>query len=113
MSRLKELGLWLKQNGGAIYGTRPWTRAEAKSAEGDDLRFTRRGDDLYVTVLGKPNGQSITIPDLPVKAGIPISQLGADGDLGAKEQSESTKIVLRAPLKGDYAYSFKLAGYAR
>ena len=113
MERLVALGAWLKQNGEAIYDTTPWTEAAAKSAEGDDLRFTRKGDDLYVTVLGKPKAQTITISDLPSKAGIPITQLGDNNELGAKVQSEGMRIVLRGNLKGDYAYSFKLAGYAR
>lgn len=113
MERLKALGAWLSQNGEAIYGTRPWTVAEGKSAEGDDLRFTRKGNDLYVTVLGKPKAQTVTIASLPAKQGIPITQLGDSNELSAKVQSGSTQIVVRAPLKGEYAYSFKLAGYAR
>jgi alpha-L-fucosidase len=113
MERLVALGAWLKQNGEAIYDTTPWTKAAGKSAEGDDLRFTRKGNDLYVTVLGKPKAQTITISDLPSEAGIPITQLGDNNELGAKAQSEGMRIVLRGNLKGDYAYSFKLAGYAR
>ncbi|MGD0547536.1 MAG: alpha-L-fucosidase, partial [Terracidiphilus sp.] len=113
MERLKALGAWLKQNGEAIYDTEPWTRATGKSAEGDDLRFTRKGDDLYVTVLGKPKAQTITIEGLPAKQGVTITQLGSSDELGAKVQLENMRIVLRAPLKGDYAYSFKLAGYLR
>ena len=59
---LREIGAWLKINGEAIYGTRPWIKA----AEGDitgtagaftdneeseytaqDIRFTTKGDVLY------------------------------------------------------------------
>jgi len=46
--------------------------------------------------------------------GVPIAELGdSANELGAKVQSGGTRIVLRGPLKGDYAYSFKLAGYLR
>ena len=41
--RLEGFGHWLDINGEAIFGTRPWTQAEAKTLDGIPVRFTRKG----------------------------------------------------------------------
>jgi alpha-L-fucosidase len=113
MERLKALGAWLQQNGEAIYDTVPWERADGKTTEGDDLRFTRKGSDLYVTILGTPKGQTATIEDLPAHSGIQVTMLGDGKPLDAKTTSSGLQVTLPGHLPGSYAYVLKLAGFAQ
>jgi hypothetical protein len=62
-------------------------------------------------VLGKPKAATLTVPDVAVKPGVTVTELGVSNALVAKTESGNTQIMLPAQLMGEYAYSFKLAGY--
>ncbi|MFW9882501.1 MAG: alpha-L-fucosidase [Candidatus Thorarchaeota archaeon] len=47
-NRLLEFGKWLEINGDCIFGTRPWIKAEGKTSEELEVRFTTKKDNLYI-----------------------------------------------------------------
>ena len=81
---LREIGRWLKVNGEAIYGTRPWKvfgegptevvegsfhEAQGEGFTARDVRFTKKGDFVYAIVLGWPANGEVVIRSLGTTEG--------------------------------------------
>ncbi len=63
--RLEYLGAWMKRNGEAIYGTRPYERQQERLAKGITVFFTRKEKDLYLLFDDCPAGETnIVVPGL-------------------------------------------------
>jgi alpha-L-fucosidase len=84
-----------------------------KTAEGDDLRFTRKGSDLYATILGAPKARTTTIVGVAAQPGKQVTILGDAKPLETKAADSNLQVTLPEHLPGNYAYVLKLAGYAR
>lgn len=108
LDRLKKLGVWLKQNGEAIFDTKPWLRATGKTAESIDIRFTTKGKVLYAILLGRPNGGTATLLDVAMPPKGKATLLGAGGDLELRTQGKDLAVALPATLPGDSAWTIRL-----
>jgi len=91
--RLEGLGAWLEVNGEAIFGSRPWARAEGTSDQGVPIRFTRRADYLYAIVLGAPSGP-ITVHGVRSATGAEVHQLGHAEPLRWEQRGEDLHVLL-------------------
>ena len=125
---LLDVGRWLKVNGDAIYGTRPWTtygEGPTKVAAGsfqdtktqeytaEDFRFTTKGNDLYAIELAWPSGNEAIIHSVAGDAlkGNQIRSvalLGTTAALTYKLQPDGLHIQLPAKPPENYAYAFRI-----
>ena len=78
---LRGVGAWLETYGAAIYGTRPWRRAEGITTAGGSVRFTHRssaeGETLYVLFQDPVPPGPVTVKDLRVADGSAIRDLAS------------------------------------
>ena len=126
---LLEVGSWLKVNGDAIYGTRPWatygegpTKVAAGSFQdtktqqytAEDFRFTTKGNNLYAIELAWPSGNEAVIHSvagdaLKGKQIQAVALLGSSAPLTYKLQADGLHIQLPSKPAQGYAYAFRIA----
>jgi len=125
---LREVGSWLKINGEAIYGTRPWKmygEGPTKIVEGSfhdtdaqaftehDFRFTTKNGALYACELGWPSSGEAVIHSLAEAqlAGQKITSvalLGSPAPLTFAERPDGLHIRVPVQPPGKYGYCFKI-----
>ena len=106
--RLRQLGGWLHENGEAIYGTVPWTRAEGRTEDGTDVRFTRQGDVVYAILLSSPRERRITLPKMDLPGLRQVTVIGSNEPTNAVLDHQYLRATLPAKLPGNYAYVLKI-----
>jgi alpha-L-fucosidase len=126
--RLRELGRWLRLNGEAIYGSRPWLMfgegptqtpvghvADVKfeGFTSRDIRFTTRAGILYAIALGWPEtGNTLTIGSLgTARYAVEITEVslvGHAGKLTWRRRPEGLVIDLPSTRPCEHAFVFKI-----
>jgi len=126
--RLRGIGAWLRRNGEAIYGSRPWLlfgEGPTATPQGhladlhfdgftpEDIRFTTKGAVLYAIALGWPEqGKPLTIRTFG-SARYPgaitgVQLIGHTGTLDWERTPEGLVIDLPGTPAGEHAFVFRI-----
>jgi len=99
---LRGVGEWLRVNGEAIYGTRPW-----ETFKDGNVRFTRKGNTLYAIALEWPE-EELRLTSLAGKPVLKVELLGSSEAIAWKAEPDALVIQppSRRPCK--YAYAFRI-----
>jgi alpha-L-fucosidase len=135
LNRMAEIGKWLAVNGEAVYGTKPWIvygenadsaaykiqqgfKLEEKDAVFDgtpkdvvqDIRFTTKGDDLYVIARSWRQKEVVVKSLITNKYEVEsIELLGYKGRIKWKQTALETKIELpKQAVSEIHVYVFKV-----
>ena len=129
VTTLREMGVWLRANGEAIYGTRPWVvfgegptqvvggafhDTDTKAYTAQDFRFTTKGDALYAIGMGCPADGKAVIHSLGwahEAKGMAIGNVelvGQTGKVEWKQTAEALEATLPAGASCQYAYVLKV-----
>jgi alpha-L-fucosidase len=127
---LRGIGRWLKTNGEAIYGTRPWTvygegptevmggsfkDTRRRPFTGRDIRFTTKPGVLYAIALAWP-GKTLTVKSLGTSAGRTkgrvsgVRLLGHEGALTFTHDAAGLHVTLPDKAPGEHAFAFRIEG---
>jgi alpha-L-fucosidase len=126
---LLEIGGWLKVNGDAIYGTRPWTNfgegptkveagafhdTQTKPYTAYDFRFTTKGKTLYAIEMAWPTEGEAVIHTLSnnvvgARKVSSVNLLETSAELTFVQQADGLHIHLPAEAPGKYAFVYRIS----
>ena len=108
MDRLHKLGACLDVNGEALFGSRPWVRPAATTADGADIRFTAKGGSLYAIYLNPTKGSTLTIPGVRATPGTKVRLLGSRSGSVLSQQGNDILVKTDGSLPQSYALTVEL-----
>jgi alpha-L-fucosidase len=106
--RVLGLGWWLRTNGEAIYGTRPWRVTDTTTPDGLEVRFTQRDGSVFAIVLGTPTTTRVRVR-VALDDGATVRLLGQRESLEWQRLPDSIGIEVQLPSRPPTGPAFALA----
>jgi alpha-L-fucosidase len=131
---LEGIGRWLAENGEGIYGTRPWkiygegpsvvspgqgTRTggalnDIRGYSGQDIRFTAKGETIYVFFMGFPLNGKAVIKSLATGSALypreieRVEFLGMTGPLQFTRDADGLSVAIPGYSRQEITYGLKI-----
>lgn len=83
---------------------------EGKTTDGKEVRYTRKGENLYAVIMNEKTGDNVSIKDLTIPENAVLTLLGSDEVLEWKQSGDDLSVTLPADKKEQFAYTIKIAG---
>jgi alpha-L-fucosidase len=125
VAHLLEAGIWIKENGEAIFNTTYCTCIDTNlfvvaltfedfpGAEVGDVRFTQTKDAFYILSLTEPTETFVVNAALPIITGDKITMIGAGNGTELAWNSTDDSIMITVPstliAASQYCWVFKIA----
>jgi len=97
VTRLNEIGAWLKKNGDCIYGAKPWR----KSSEGSDIRYTEKNGNLFAIIRNLNRGNIVRLVEPVASKETRIVMLNGGRELKWKHDKGAIIVELSKEDLGD------------
>ena len=108
--KLKQIGNWLRINGEAVYGSKPWKLSQRDTNE-NNLYYTTKNCNIYGILLKWPSDNQLFLSDIYnfTTQSSEVSLLGYSGNVFWKHQTNAieVKMPLINPQKLKWAWVFK------
>ncbi len=119
---LGEMKEWMNMNSESIFNTRPWVIfgegskkvrggafAEDFGLSASDIRYTRKGNTVYATLLGWPGEKEILFKNLGTTGVVKsVRLLGSSSKIGWKQSTDGLKVVTPKVGPSQLAVVFKV-----
>lgn len=129
---LLQMGDWLRVNGEAIYGSRPWLvfgegptkvvgtgkmGTDAQSFTWRDVRYTTHNGNLYAIALGRPQGPLVLhslMKNTPYLSSpvCHVDLLGSSSPVSWRQGPDGLSLTLPADAPQEAAYTFRISACA-